>query len=239
MIRLEEISKKFGDLIAVDNLSLTIEDGMIFGLLGPNGAGKSTTLKMITSILKPDKGNIFIDDISLKDDPFKAKQNFGYVPDSPDMFLGMKGEDYLAFIAAIYNIDKNEGLQKTEKLAERFNIKDNLGDYIINYSHGMRQKIMIIGMLLHSPHNLILDEPLTGLDPESFYTLKEIMRENALEGKTVLLSTHVLDVAEKICDKLAIINKGKIIFTGTLEELRQLKNENSSLETLFLELTKE
>ena len=124
MIRLEEISKKFGDLIAVDNLSLTIEDGMIFGLLGPNGAGKSTTLKMITSILKPDKGNIFIDDISLKDDPFKAKQNFGYVPDSPDMFLGMKGEDYLAFIAAIYNIDKNEGLQKAEKLAERFNIKD-------------------------------------------------------------------------------------------------------------------
>lgn len=239
MIRIENLTKKFGDFVAVDDISIEIANGAIYGLLGPNGAGKSTTLKMMTGILKPDAGKVFYDDVSLLDEPEKAKRKIGFVPDSPDMFLGMKGKDYLAFIASVFKVDKEKALEKTETLAKEFHIDKNLNEYIVTYSHGMRQKIFLLGALLHEPSAFILDEPLTGLDPESAYIVKSMMMEHVMKGNSVLISTHVLDVAEKLCTHIGIIDKGKLLFSGTLEELRRMRQEeNSSLETLFLELTR-
>ncbi len=240
MIELKNISKSFGNLIAVNKLNLTINDGEIFGLLGPNGAGKSTSLKMITGILSPSEGEIFIDGFSMQKEPTKAKMLNGFVPDSPDMFLGMTGADYLSFIASVYNLNLNIAKEEGIELAKEFNLYDDLNNYIVNYSHGMRQKIFLIGSLLHNPKNWILDEPLTGLDPEAAFNIKEKMKDIAHSNKAVLFSTHVLDVAEKVCDRIGIISKGKLAFVGTLDELRNLQHEqDKSLEALFLELTKE
>jgi ABC-2 type transport system ATP-binding protein len=238
MIRINEVSKKFGDFTAVDNLSLEIKDGEIFGLLGPNGAGKSTTLKMMTGILLPTKGDIFIDDYSIVKNPLEAKMKIGFVPDSPDMFLGMKGVDYLAFIASLYKMGESAGKKKAEEMAERFQLKEALTDYIANYSHGMRQKLFVIGALMHSPSCWILDEPLTGLDPEAAFQVKEMMKEHAGEGKTVLFSTHVLEVAEKIVDRIGIISHGRLLFVGTVADLKAKQQEDASLEQLFLDLVK-
>jgi ABC-2 type transport system ATP-binding protein len=239
MIRIENITKKFGDFTAVDDISFQVKDGEVFGLLGPNGAGKSTTLKMMTGILKPTKGDIFIDDYSIVKNSLEAKKHIGFVPDSPDMFLGMRGIDYLAFVCSIYGMDMDAGLKDSQEMAKRFHIEEALTDYIANYSHGMRQKLFLIGALVHSPSCWILDEPLTGLDPEGAFDVKEMMKEHTKAGKSVLFSTHVLDVAEKICDRIGIISKGKILFIGTLEELKaKEQEENSSLEQLFLELVK-
>ena len=218
MIRLQGLTKRFGDFTAVDSLSLEIPNGAIYGLLGPNGAGKSTTMKMMTGILKPDSGDVFYDDVSIVHQPEEAKKKIGFVPDSPDMFLGMKGRDYLAFIASIFHVDREKAFERTKELSQKLNIEKNLDEYIVTYSHGMRQKIFLIGALLHNPEAFILDEPLTGLDPES---------------------AHVLDVAEKLCTHIGIIDRGRLLFSGTLEELRRMRQEeNSSLETLFLELTR-
>ena len=239
MIRIQGLKKRFGDFVAVDNLDLEVPNGAIYGLLGPNGAGKSTTLKMMTGILLPDSGNVYYDDISMREDPEKAKAKIGFVPDSPDMFLGMKGRDYLAFIASIFKVDRTTALERTKALSEKLNIAKNLDEYIVTYSHGMRQKTFLLGALLHDPDAFILDEPLTGLDPESAYVIKTIMMEHVMKGKCVLISTHVLDVAEKLCTHIGIIDKGKLLFSGTLSELRAMRQEeNSSLETLFLELTR-
>jgi ABC-2 type transport system ATP-binding protein len=238
MIKINHVTKKFGDFTAVDDLDLEIKDGEIFGLIGPNGAGKSTTLKMITGILPPTKGDVLLDNFSITKDTLRAKQQFGFVSDSPDMFLGMKGSDYLAFVASVYKVKRDEAQEKAVLLAKEFNIYDSLNDYIANYSHGMRQKIFIIGALLHSPSTWILDEPLTGLDPESSFKIKERMREHAQENKSVLFSTHVLEVAEKLCDRIGIISKGKLVFVGTLDELRKKSGDEGSLEKLFLELVK-
>ncbi len=239
MIRIQGLTKKFGDFVAVDNLDLEIANGAIYGLLGPNGAGKSTTLKMMTGILLPDGGKVYYDDVSLLDDPEKAKAKIGFVPDSPDMFLGMKGRDYLAFIASIFKVDREKALERAKTLSKTLGIAKNLDEYIVTYSHGMRQKIFLLGALLHEPDAFILDEPLTGLDPESAYVIKNMMMEHVMKGKTVLISTHVLDVAEKLCTHIGIIDKGKLLFSGTLAELRRMRQEeNSSLETLFLELTR-
>jgi len=239
MIQIKNLTKSFGSFNAVDDISVDINDGEIFGLLGPNGAGKSTTLKIMTGILPPTKGDILIDDHSIVSDNLEAKRRIGFVPDSPDMFLGMKGMDYLAFVASIFRLDQNKAKEDSFRLAEEFSIKNSLNDFIGNYSHGMRQKIMIIGALLHSPNNWVLDEPLTGLDPESARIVKDMMKKHASENKTVLFSTHVLEVAEKIVDRIGIISKGKLIFVGTIDELRAKKQEaNSSLEDLFLEMVK-
>ncbi len=239
MIQIKDVSKKYGSFLAVDNLSLEINNGEVFGLLGPNGAGKSTTLKMLTGILTPTSGEILIDDHSIVKEPLEAKRRIGFVPDSPDMFLGMKGLDYLGFIASVYRMNTTEAMKIAYQMAEEFNIADSLNDNISNYSHGMRQKIFIIGALMHSPSNWILDEPLTGLDPEAAFEVKEMMKKHASEGKSVLFSTHVLDVAEKIVDRIGIISKGKLIFVGTIQELRDMnKEKNSSLEDLFLEMVK-
>jgi ABC-2 type transport system ATP-binding protein len=238
MIEISNVSKSYnGTTKAVDSLSLTIPEGVIFGFLGPNGAGKSTTIKMITGILDADNGEIKVNGVSIKDKPLEAKKQFGYVPDSPDMFLRLKGLEYLNFMADIYDVPKEVRKEKIENLAKRFELTEALGDKIQSYSHGMRQKIVLMGALIHDPSVWILDEPLTGLDPKASHTLKEMMREHVSSGKTVFFSTHVLEVAEKICDKVAIINKGNILFNGTLDEMREHFKTNDSLENMFLELT--
>lgn len=238
MIEMTNVNKSYnGTTKAVDNLNLTIPDGKIFGFLGPNGAGKSTTIKMITGILNADSGDIKINGISIKDKPLEAKKIFGYVPDSPDMFLRLKGLEYLNFMADIYDVPKETRKERITNLAKRFELSDALGDKIQSYSHGMRQKIVLMGALIHDPAVWILDEPMTGLDPRASFTLKEMMREHVESGKTVFFSTHVLEVAEKICDEVAIVNKGAILFSGTLNEMREHFKSNESLENMFLELT--
>lgn len=238
MISIENITKTYnGSYKAVDNLNLEIRDGEIFGLLGPNGAGKSTTIKMITGVIQPTLGNVKINDISINENPVKAKEQFGYVPDSPDMFLRLTGIEYLNFMGDVYNVEAMERKERINELSKRFGMDEALGDKIQAYSHGMRQKIIVMGVILHNPKVWILDEPLTGLDPKSAFTLKEMMREHADAGNTVLFSTHVLEVAEKLCDKVAIINKGQLIYNGTIEHMKEKFRENESFEEMFLELT--
>ena len=239
MINIENVSKTYSkNNKVIDSLNLKINDGEVFGFLGPNGAGKTTTIKMMTGITEIDSGNIYMDNISIASEPIIAKKQFGYVPDSPDMFLKLKGIEYLNFLADVYNVSKNARKSKIEDLAKRFDIYDVLNDKIESYSHGMRQKIIVIGALLHEPKNWILDEPMTGLDPKSAHDLKELMRQHADNGNTVFFSTHVLEVAEKLCDRVGIINKGKLVFVGTLDEMRN-NLKDGSLEELFLEITEE
>lgn len=238
MIELINVTKSYnGKTKAVDNLNLTIPDGEIFGFLGPNGAGKTTTIKMITGIIKLGNGKISINGIDIKEDPIKAKKQFGFVPDNPDMFLRLKGIEYLNFMADIYDVGSEERIDVIKMLSERFEMQKALNDQIQSYSHGMRQKIVLMGALVHNPSVWILDEPMTGLDPKSSYVLKEMMREHAGKGNTVFFSTHVLEVAEKICDRFAIINKGNVLFCGTFEELKEQFKEDKSLENIFLEMT--
>ena len=239
MIEIKNVSKSYrkGKNV-IENMSLTVNDGEIFGFLGPNGAGKTTTINMITGILEIDKGDILIDGKSIINNPLEAKKNIGYVPDSPDMFLKLKGIEYLNFVADIYEISSEERTERIERLAKEFEIYEVLNDKIQSYSHGMRQKIVIISVLLHNPKNWILDEPMTGLDPKSSFNLKNKMREHAKNSNTVFFSTHVLDVAEKLCDRIGIISEGKLIFVGTLDEMKRELKENVSLEELFMEITK-
>ncbi len=238
MITIKNVTKTYnGKFNAVDNMNLDIKDGEIFGLLGPNGAGKTTTIKMITGISEISSGEIEINCIDITKNPVRAKEQFGYVPDSPDMFLKFTGIEYLNFMADVYNVSKEDRKNRIEELSIRFEMENALGDKIQSYSHGMRQKIIIIGVLIHKPKVWILDEPLTGLDPKSSFILKEMMREHANEGNTVLFSTHVLEVAEKVCDRVGIINKGKLKFVGTLNDMREKFKESESLEKMFLEMT--
>ncbi len=238
MIEIHDVTKVYGKgKPAVSHMNLTIENGEIFGFLGPNGAGKTTTLKMMTGISPITEGSITIDGFDITKQSLKAKQQFGFVPDSPDVLLRLKGIEYLNFIASIYNVERTDAEERISSLAKRFEIQDALNDKISSYSHGMRQKLMMIGVLLHQPANWILDEPLTGLDPKSAFTLKEMMREHADAGNTVLFSTHVLDVAEKVCDRIGILSHGKLVFVGTIEELKKQTAKDESLEELFLELT--
>ena len=238
MIEIKNVSKSYvkGKKI-LDNLNLEIKNGEIFGFLGPNGAGKTTTIKIITGILDSDEGDVLIDGKSITDSPVEAKKSFGFVPDNPDMFLKLKGIEYLNFMADVYEISTKKRKEKIEELTKKFEIYKELNNPIQSYSHGMRQKIVICGALLSEPNNWILDEPMTGLDPKSSYDLKEMMREHAKSGKTVFFSTHILEVAEKLCDRVGIINKGKLVFVGTLEEMKEKFKENGSLEELFLEIT--
>lgn len=238
MIKIENVTKSYiRGKKSVDNINLEIKDGEIFGFLGPNGAGKTTTIKMITGILNPDQGDIYIDGKSIKKEPIEAKKAFGFVPDSPDMFLKLKGIEYLNFLAQIYEVPEKEKKERIQKLTKKFEIYNNLNEQIESYSHGMRQKIVICGALLNNPKNWILDEPMTGLDPKSSFDLKEMMKEHSRKGNAVFFSTHILEVAEKLCDRVGIINNGKLAFVGTLDEMKTQFNENTSLEKLFLEIT--
>ena len=239
MIELKNISKAYlKNKNIIENLNLTIKNGEIFGFLGPNGAGKTTTIKMITGIIKPSNGEVYIDGISIKEKPLEAKKNFSYVPDSPDMFLSLTGNEYLNFMADMYNIPLKIRTERINNFAMQFEIIENLDQRILEYSHGMRQKIVLIGALLNDSNNLILDEPMVGLDPKAAYVLKKIMREYANANKTVLFSTHVLEIAEKICDRVCIINKGEIITIGTIDEIKQ-KFNNGTLENIVLEITED
>lgn len=238
MIEIKNVTKVYGGKVkAVDNLSLTLKPGEIFGFLGPNGAGKTTTIKMLTGITDPDSGEIIVNGIELAKDPIRYKNQFGFVPDSPDIFLRLKGIEYLNFMGDIYQVDSTLRKERIESLAKRFDMENALNDSISSYSHGMRQKIMLMGALIHDPSLWILDEPMTGLDPKSSFYLKEMMREHADKGNVVFFSTHVLEVAEKVCDRVGIINKGKLMFCGTMNELRAMVSENEGLEQIFLEMT--
>lgn len=237
MIEIKNVSESYekGKKV-IDNISLKIEDGTVFGFIGPNGAGKTTTIEMITGVLNIDEGDILIDGKSITREPLEAKKQFGFVPDTPDTFEKLTGLEYLNFIGDIYKVPAKERFEKVTKLAKEFGIGDNLKDRIQSYSHGMKQKLLIISVLLYNPKNWILDEPMTGLDPKASYTLKKLMKEHSQKENTVFFSTHVLEVAEKLCDKIAVIDKGKIIFVGTVEELKEKSKTNSSLEESFLKI---
>jgi len=239
MLELKKVSKTYsnGKVKAVDNISFTHKEGEILGFLGPNGAGKTTTIKMIVGLLKPDEGSIMINGINNQENPIEAKKSFGYVPDNPQVYERLRGIEYLKFISDVFQIPKEEREASIKKYSDVFNLTHSLNDMINSYSHGMKQKLALISALIHKPDLFILDEPMVGLDPKSSFKLKEIMREHCDEGKSVFFSTHVLEVAEKICDRIAIINEGKIIALGTMEELKEKAGKEETLENIFLEVT--
>lgn len=239
MIKFENVTKTYNKTVrAVDDISFEVKGGEIVGFIGPNGSGKTTTMKLLTGIIRPDSGKITVNGFNIRKDPIKAKESIGYIADSPDMFLRLKGTEFLELIADIYHVPDEERRTRVEKLAETFGLTDALSSPLISYSHGMRQKMMVIAALMHEPPVWILDEPMVGLDPKSAFELKQLMRDHAKAGNAVFFSTHVLEVAEKLCDRVIIIKKGKMLYNGTLEELEK-QNKNSSLENIFLELTED
>lgn len=238
MIEIKNVSKTYnGNIKAIDNLNLKINDGEIVGFIGLNGAGKTTAIKMMTGILVPDTGTITVNGYDIVKDSLKAKQIIGYIADNPDMFLKLTGIEFINFIANIYKVPVTIRKKRIKLFGERFGLSDVLDKPMQGYSHGTRQKMMVVAALVHDPAVWILDEPLIGLDPTSAFELKKMMREHADKGNAVFFSTHVLEVAEKLCDRIAIIDKGKIVFVGTLKELKD-KYDKKDLEKLFMEVIK-
>lgn len=234
MLKITNYTKKYNERkIAVSDLSLTVEKGDLFAFIGHNGAGKSTTIKSIAGILPFEEGEILIDGVSIKKDPVKCKKMIAYIPDNPDLYESLTGIDYLNFIADIFDVEVNKRKSIIEKYTTLFGIKDVLNNYIGTYSHGMRQKLAIVSALVHEPKLLILDEPFVGLDPLAAFSVKEMMREFCANGGAIFFSTHVLEVAEKLCNKIAIIKEGKLIVSGLMDEV----TKNASLEDVFLELS--
>ena len=237
MIKFENVTKVYNKTVrAVDDISFSVKGGEIVGFIGPNGSGKTTTMKMLTGIIKADVGKITVNGFNVRKDPIKAKESIGYIADSPDMFLRLKGTEFLDLIGDIYRVPTEKRQERIQEFAKRFELTEALSSPIMSYSHGMRQKIMVIAALMHDPPVWILDEPMVGLDPKSAFELKQMMREHAQAGNAVFFSTHVLEVAEKLCDRVIIIKKGHILYDGTLEKLEST-NKNESLEKIFLELT--
>ncbi|MDD7667680.1 MAG: ABC transporter ATP-binding protein [Agathobacter sp.] len=232
MLRIEHLTKVYGDKKAVDDLSLHIQPGEIYGFIGHNGAGKTTTLKSVVGILQFDEGEITIDGISIREQPLACKKKFAYIPDNPDLYDFMTGIKYLNFIADVFGVDENTRQERIRKYAELFELTNDLGQPIAAYSHGMKQKLAIIAAWMHDPKLIIMDEPFVGLDPKASHLLKGMMREVCDNGGAIFFSTHVLEVAEKLCDKVAIIKGGKLIRSGTMEEVKG----DDSLEEVFLEL---
>ena len=235
MLKIEHLTKEYGEKKAVDDLSLEIESGEIYGFIGHNGAGKTSTLKSVVGILKFDAGEIYIDGESVKAAPLVCKKKIAYIPDNPDLYEFMSGIKYLNFIADVYGVGANQRQEKIRKYADLFEITADLAQPIAAYSHGMKQKLAIISAWLHDPKLIIMDEPFVGLDPKAAHILKGMMRELCDEGGAIFFSTHVLEVAEKLCDKVAIIKGGKLIRCGTMEEVKG----DDSLENVFLELEAE
>ncbi|SFT46644.1 ABC-2 type transport system ATP-binding protein [Lachnospiraceae bacterium XBD2001] len=224
-----------GSKKAADNVTLTVEAGDIYGFIGHNGAGKSTTIRAVVGVLDFTEGNIYIDGHSVKEESMACKRVTAYIPDNPDLYENLTGIQYLNFIADVFDIDEATRAERIQKYGDMFEITEALGDLISSYSHGMKQKVAIISALIHEPKLMVLDEPFVGLDPKASYTLKQIMHEMCENGAAVFFSTHVLDVAEKLCNKVAIIKQGKIIAAGTMEEL----TGDQSLEEVFLEVEDE
>lgn len=238
MLNIEGVSKIYdGGVRAVNDLSLSIDDGEIFGFIGPNGAGKTTTIKMIVGLLKPDEGKVVIDGIDMWESPLEAKSLISYVPDQPVVYDKLTGIEYLNFIGDIYKVESSIRKERIDRYTKLFDIDKDLKKLLEEYSHGMKQKLLLTAALLHDPKLLILDEPMVGLDPKSAYNLKELMKERCREGKSVFFSTHVLEVAENLCDKIGIIVKGNILKTGKVADLKAGFREDESLEGIFLELT--
>ena len=236
MLSIKNISKTYrkSNVKAIDNISLEIEEGDIFGFVGPNGSGKSTTIKCITGIHSYDEGEIIFNGMSVKDNPNICKKDMAYVPDNPDVYETLSGIDYINFICDVYGV-KEERQELIDKYSTMFNIKNELVNQIKSYSHGMKQKVVLIAALVHKPKLLILDEPFVGLDPKAAYDLKEVMKELCSNGTMIFFSSHVLEVVEKLCNKIAIIKGGKIIAAGKTEDVKG----DSSLENIFLELFNE
>ena len=235
MLRIENLTKKFGDKKAVGSLSLHTEPGEIYGFIGHNGAGKTTTIKSIVGILKFDEGEILVDGMSVKESPIECKKKIAYIPDNPDLYEFMTGISYLNFIADIYNVSSQDRTERIKKYGDLLELTDDLAQPISAYSHGMKQKLAIISAWIHNPKLIIMDEPFVGLDPKSSHILKEMMRDVCDKGGAIFFSTHVLEVAEKLCDKIAIIKNGRLIKSGTMEEVKG----DESLEAVFLEMEAE
>lgn len=232
MLVIKNYSKTYGDKKACDNVSLTVENGDIFGFIGHNGAGKSTTIKAVVGVMEFDEGEIFIDGHSVKDESIECKKVTAYIPDNPDMYEHLTGIQYLNFVADIFEIDGATRDERIKKYSDLFEITDSLGDLVSSYSHGMKQKLAIISAFIHEPKLIVMDEPFVGLDPKASLTLKNLMHEHCADGAAIFFSTHVLEVAEKLCNKVAIIKGGKIMATGATEELVGDK----SLEDVFMEV---
>lgn len=232
VLEIKNLTKKYkNNFVAVDNLSLSVESGDIFGFIGHNGAGKSTTIKSVVGILDFEQGDIYIDGKSVKTQCLDCKKITAYIPDNPDIYDHMTGIQYLNFICDVYNVDKTERTQLINSYAERFEILNNLGDLISSYSHGMKQKLVLISAIIHKPKLMVMDEPFVGLDPKASYQVKQIMKEMCEQGMAVFFSTHVLEVAEKLCNKVAIIKQGKLVVCGKTEDIVG----NNSLENVFLQ----
>ena len=232
MLKISNLTKTYGEKKAVDDLSLHILPGEIYGFIGHNGAGKTTTLKSIVGILQFDEGEVLIDNISVKADPIACKKEIAYIPDNPDLYEFMTGIEFLNFVADIFGVSAEDRKARIASLADTFELTDDLAQPITAYSHGMKQKLAIISAWIHEPKLIIMDEPFVGLDPKAAHILKEMMREVCDKGGAIFFSTHVLEVAEKLCDKVAIIKNGKLIRSGTMEEVKG----DTSLESVFLEL---
>ncbi len=240
MIELQQLSKAYnrGKVQAVKDLTLTVQRGELFGFLGPNGAGKTTTIKMMVGLLRPDSGRVLLNGIDAGREPLKAKSIVGFCPDEPVLYDKMTGIRFLTFIADVFGVSGERRAKVLPELAESFEMKDALGEIVTSYSHGMRQKLSLIAALLHEPEVLILDEPIVGLDPRAAFVLKEKMKDLCSRGKTVFFSTHIMEVAERLCDRVGIISRGTLIAAAPLEQLRMRAGEQSAtLERLFLELT--
>lgn len=232
MLKIERLTKQYGEKKAVDNLSLHINKGEIYGFIGHNGAGKTTTIKSCCGILDFNEGEIYIDGISVKDNPIECKKMISYIPDNPDLYEFMTGIQYLNFVADIFGVSTSKREELIYKYSDLFEITGNLSQLISEYSHGMKQKLAVISALIHEPKLIVMDEPFVGLDPKAAFSLKEIMREICSNGGAIFFSTHVLEVAEKLCDKIAIIKGGKLIKSGKTEDV----TGDASLESVFLEL---
>lgn len=232
MLQIEGLTKKYGEKTAVDALSLHIAPGEVYGFIGHNGAGKTTTLKCVVGILRPDAGKITIDGISFAEDPLECKRRIAYIPDNPDLYEYMSGMRYLNFVADVFCVDAKTRAERIAKHAAVFGMEKNLSEAIAAYSHGMKQKLSVIAAWMHAPRLIIMDEPFVGLDPKAAHELKQMMRAHCDAGGAIFFSTHVLEVAEKLCDKVAIIKEGKLIRSGTMEQVKG----DDSLEEVFLEL---
>ena len=232
MIEIKNVTKKYGKTVAVSDMSFKVNDGDIFAFIGHNGAGKTTLIKAIVGIHDFDLGDILINGKSIKEDPIACKKEMAFVPDNPELYENMKAIDFINFICDMYDVDNETRTNNINKYAKMFEIEDNLGDTINSFSHGMKQKVALIAALAHDPKILIMDEPFVGLDPKAVFDMKELMRGMVKEGKTIFFSTHILDVAEKLCTRVAIIKQGKLVKTGSMKEIKGDK----SLEKVFLEL---
>jgi len=232
MLKIEHLTKTYGDKKAVDDLSLHIKSGEIYGFIGHNGAGKTTTIKSVVGILQFESGEIYIDGKSVKSQPLECKKEIAYIPDNPDLYDYMTGIKYLNFVADIFGVDEGARKERIRKYCDLFELTNDLGQPIASYSHGMKQKLAVVSAWLHEPKLIIMDEPFVGLDPKASHLLKGMMREVCENGGAIFFSTHVLEVAEKLCDKVAIIKNGRLIRSGTMEEVKG----DDSLEEVFLEL---